>query len=163
MSDKFKIFIDSWELLIQSSSWGIYPHLFENKKQWYGLTLWRSLRIYFNQSYCCYVVTKFCLDLFWSHDWSPPGFSVYGISQTVIVEWVSLSFSRRSFWPRDQTHIDCSVDSLQLSHQGSRFFKVVVMKRRNISKKKKKLLIIILVSWWWLNPFYLHSPLLLFA
>ena len=29
-------------------------------------------------------------------DWSPPGSSVYGISQARIVEWVAISFSRGS-------------------------------------------------------------------
>ena len=32
-----------------------------------------------------------------------PGFSVYGISQTRILEWFAISFSRRSFQPRDWT------------------------------------------------------------
>ena len=36
---------------------------------------------------------------------SPPGSSVHGIFQTRILEWASISFSRGSFQPRDQTHI----------------------------------------------------------
>ena len=36
-----------------------------------------------------------------------PGFSVHGISQARILEWVTISFSRGSFCPRDQTHISC--------------------------------------------------------
>ena len=35
-------------------------------------------------------------------DYSPPGFSVHGISQTRILEWVAISFSRGSFWLRDR-------------------------------------------------------------
>ena len=38
-------------------------------------------------------------------DCSPPGFSIHGISQGRILEWVSISFSRESFWPRDQTRV----------------------------------------------------------
>ena len=38
-------------------------------------------------------------------DCSPPGSSVYGISQARILEWVAISFSRGSSQPRDQTHI----------------------------------------------------------
>ena len=38
---------------------------------------------------------------------SPPGSSVQGTSQARILEWVATSFSRRSSWPRDQTHIFC--------------------------------------------------------
>ena len=36
---------------------------------------------------------------------SPPGFSVHGISQAGILEWVASSFSRGSSWLRDRTHI----------------------------------------------------------
>ena len=38
---------------------------------------------------------------------SPPGFSVHGISQARILEWVAVSFSRGSSQPRDQTHVSC--------------------------------------------------------
>ena len=40
-------------------------------------------------------------------DCSPPGSSVHGISQARILEWVAISFSRESFWPRDQTWVSC--------------------------------------------------------
>ena len=40
-------------------------------------------------------------------DCSPPGSSVHGISQARILEWVAISFSRRSSQPRDQTHVSC--------------------------------------------------------
>ena len=40
-------------------------------------------------------------------DCSLPGFSIYGILQARILEWVTISFSRGSFCPRDQTHISC--------------------------------------------------------
>ena len=33
--------------------------------------------------------------------------SVLRISQARILEWVAISFSRGSSWPRDQTHISC--------------------------------------------------------
>ena len=36
-------------------------------------------------------------------DCSPPGFSVHGILQARILEWVAISFSRRSSQPRDRT------------------------------------------------------------
>ena len=36
-------------------------------------------------------------------DCSPPGSSVHGISQARILEWVAISFSRGSSWPRDGT------------------------------------------------------------
>ena len=40
-------------------------------------------------------------------DCSPPGFSVHGISQTRVLEWVAISFSRGPSQPRDQTCISC--------------------------------------------------------
>ena len=40
-------------------------------------------------------------------DWSPPGFSVRGISQARILKWVAISSSRGSSWPRDQTCVSC--------------------------------------------------------
>ena len=40
-------------------------------------------------------------------DCSPPGFSVHGIFQTRIREWVAISSSRRSSRPRDWTCVSC--------------------------------------------------------
>ena len=40
-------------------------------------------------------------------DCSPPGFSVHGLSQAKIEEWVAISFSREFSQPRDQVHIFC--------------------------------------------------------
>ena len=37
----------------------------------------------------------------------PPGSSVHGSFQARIQEWVAISSSRGSSWPRDQTHISC--------------------------------------------------------
>ena len=40
-------------------------------------------------------------------DCSLPGSSVHGILQARILEWIAISFSRGSSWPRDQTQISC--------------------------------------------------------
>ena len=40
-------------------------------------------------------------------DCSPSGSSVHGILQAKILEYIAISFSRRSFWPRDLTWISC--------------------------------------------------------
>ena len=40
-------------------------------------------------------------------DYSLPGSSVHGILQTIILEWVSIPFSRGSSWPRNQTWVSC--------------------------------------------------------
>ena len=52
-------------------------------------------------------------------DYSRSGSSVHGILQARILEWVAISLSRRSSWPRDGTHISsvqfsCSVVSHSL-------------------------------------------------
>ena len=57
--------------------------------------------------FCCCFVTKLFLTLWDPIDCSLPGSSVHGISQARILEWVAISFSRRSSWPRDQTCVSC--------------------------------------------------------
>ena len=53
-------------------------------------------------------------------DCSLPGTSVHGISQARILEWVAISFSRRSSWPGIKpTSPALQVYSLSLSHLGS--------------------------------------------
>ena len=39
--------------------------------------------------------------------WSPPDFSVHGILQARILEWVAIPFSRGSSQLRDQTRVSC--------------------------------------------------------
>ena len=50
-------------------------------------------------------VAQSCPTLCDPMDCSPPGSSVHGIFQAWILEWVAISFSRGSSWPRDQTLI----------------------------------------------------------
>ena len=57
-------------------------------------------------------------------DYSPPGSLAHGVSQARILEWVAVSCTRGSFWPRDQTHMSCLFcidrqNSLPLCHLGS--------------------------------------------
>ena len=40
-------------------------------------------------------------------DCSLPGFSVHGIFQARILEWVFISFPRESSWFRNRTHVSC--------------------------------------------------------
>ena len=47
------------------------------------------------------LVTQSGLTLCEPMDYSPPGISVHGISEARMLEWVAISFSRGSFWPRD--------------------------------------------------------------
>ena len=48
-------------------------------------------------------VTQSCPTLSDPMDCSPPGFSIHGIFQAWVLEWVAISFSRGSFQPRDLT------------------------------------------------------------
>ena len=46
-------------------------------------------------------VAQLCLTLCYPVEYSPPGFSVHGIFQARIQEWVAISLSRGSSQPRD--------------------------------------------------------------
>ena len=55
----------------------------------------------------------------YSVDCSPPGSSVHGILQARILEWVAISFSRGSSWPRDRTcisYITCIGRRIQVKY-----------------------------------------------
>ena len=43
----------------------------------------------------------------WGLDCSLPGFSVHGILQARILEWVVISFFKGSSQPRNQTQVSC--------------------------------------------------------
>ena len=60
-----------------------------------------------------WLVTQSCPTLSNPMACSPPGSSIHGILQARTLEWVAISFSRRSSQPRDQT---------QDSHIAGRFF-----------------------------------------
>ena len=58
----------------------------------------------FGQTYMGHVLRRVWLFLTpWTVACQAP--SVHEISQARILEWVAISFSRRSFWPRDWTHV----------------------------------------------------------
>ena len=60
-------------------------------------------------------------------DCSLPGFSIQGILQARILQWVTISFSRGSSWPRDRTRV---------SHIGGRRFNLWATYRGKESKKE---------------------------
>ena len=76
-----------------SVSFGAHVHTFPS-----DLTLRMELL-----GHCCCLVAKLCLCK--PVDYSLAGSSVHGISQARIQEWVAISFSRGSSWPRDQTNV----------------------------------------------------------
>ena len=53
------------------------------------------------------LITQSCPNLCDLMNCSPPGFSVHGILQAGILEWVATSFSRGSSQPRNQTPVSC--------------------------------------------------------
>ena len=57
---------------------------------------------------CCYCsVTRLCPTLCNPMDCNLSSSSVHGISQARILEWVAISFSKGSSWPRGRTCISC--------------------------------------------------------
>ena len=62
----------------------------------------------------CFILKNCCLvanlrpTLCGPMDCSPPGFSAHGISEAKMLEWAVISFSNRSSWPRDWTHVSCT-------------------------------------------------------
>ena len=62
-----------------------------------------------------------------SMDCSPRGFSVRGILQARILEWVAISFSRGSSWSRDWTQVSCIAD---------RFFTIWATREARLPKEE---------------------------
>ena len=66
-------------------------------------------------------VAQSCPPLCDSMDCSLPGSYVHGIFQARVLEWIAISFSRESSWPRDRTWVSYIVNRCFycLSHQGN--------------------------------------------
>ena len=65
--------------------------------------LWVYVSITYSHKWV--LVAQSCLTLCNPMDCRPPSCSVHGILQARILEWVTIPFSRRSSWPRDQTWV----------------------------------------------------------
>ena len=57
---------------------------------------------------CVHAQSFSCVTLCNPIDCSPLDSAVHGLLQAKIVEWVAISSSRGSSWPRDQTHVSCT-------------------------------------------------------
>ena len=77
----------------------LLQEIHENIKRWLGITSLTNFQIYISE------VTQSCPTLCDPVDDSLPGSSIHGIFQARILEWVAISFSRRSSWPRDWTQV----------------------------------------------------------
>ena len=85
--------------------------------QWFYISIHNTIITIDKSSYhllpykdiCC-LVTKQCPSLCDPMDCSLPGSSVHGILQARMLKWVTISSSRRSSQPRDQTHAHIIID-----------------------------------------------------
>ena len=87
----------------------IFPWLFEGQLYILSsrLQVLRKLLKSIYCAMCCARSLQLCPTLCHPMDYSLPGSSVHRILQARILEGVAMSFSRRSFPPRDQTGISC--------------------------------------------------------
>ena len=79
-------------------------------------------------------LTQSCPTLCDPMAYSPPGFSVHGIFQARILEWVAISYSRGSSWPRDRTWVSCLVGRLFSTEPPGKLPKINI-KRKNSKAK----------------------------
>ena len=63
-------------------------------------------------------------------DYSLPGSSVHGVFQARVLEWVAISCSRGSSWPRDRTQVSSIADR--------RFTVRTTREAQNVVELKKK-------------------------
>ena len=75
-------------------------------------------------------------------DYSPPGFSVHGILQTRILEWVAILSSRESSQPRDWTYVSWigrQILYLQTTREAQRtLISATMLTKMNAAFKKKQ-------------------------
>ena len=101
-------------------------------KQWLTLFFWPPKSLQMVTERKVKVKVKLCLTLCDPIGCSLPGSSVHGILQARVLEWVAISFSRGSSWPRDRT---------QVSHVVGRCFTIWAT-RENCSHEIKRHLLL---------------------
>ena len=92
-----------------------HPCLVPNKGRFLNSFSLLRMMLAVGLSYVAFIMLRFvhakslrlCLTLCDPMDHSLPGSSVHGILQARILDWVAISFSRGSSWPRDRTCISC--------------------------------------------------------
>ena len=84
-------------------------------------------------------------------DRSLPGSSVHGIFQAIVLEWIAISFSRRSSRPRDRTRVSRIVDrcfTVWATREVLGTLGEPKWENYVVGKQESVLKVIILVSWW---------------
>ena len=87
---------------IQSGRCFYFIHFINNLKLWQVKSTASERKVEKEK-----LVTQLCLTLCDPMDCSPPGSSIHGILQARVLEWVAISLSMGSSWPRDQTRVSC--------------------------------------------------------
>ena len=113
----------------------LFPFDLSFRKQRLELEFYKSIKLLFDPTPAAEIYYDFSYDYnmrhvyyrqYWKHrvsevaqscptlcdpiDCSLPGSSVHGIFQAIVLEWIAISFSRGSSWPRDWTWVSCIVD-----------------------------------------------------
>ena len=96
----------AWQLWVRPAAFSLpfVEELHDLHKQLLGATL-GSLRAH--RALCCAVLGPLVMSDSSVTPWTLACAPVHGISQARWLEWVVISFSRRSFQPRDQMWISC--------------------------------------------------------
>ena len=91
------------------------------------------------------LVAQLCPTLWDPMDFSPPGSSVYGISQARIPEWVTMPSSRGSSQPRDGTQV-CHIAGGFFTTEPSGKPKALYFSEINQSQKDKYCVMLLIKS-----------------
>ena len=96
-------FLKRWEYqIIWLASWEIYMQV---RKQQLEMDIKKKKKKNWTCNNKWSEVTQSCPILWDPINCSPPGSSIHGIFQARILQWVAISFSSRSSWPRDRTQV----------------------------------------------------------
>ena len=101
-----------------------------------------------NYNHHAWIVAQLCLTLCDPMDCSLPGSLVHRISQARMLEWVVISSSRGSSWPRDWTCVSCiscigkqilyywATWEAQNYHRTQQFYSLSEKKKKNLTNSK---------------------------
>ena len=112
---------------------------------------------------CVCLVSQSRLPLYDPMDCDQPGSSLNGVLQSGILEWVVISSSIGSFWPRDRTHVSCGycigrqiLDHCHLGSPLSRDISRLTNRRRDYFDKFEQNVILISIGKLSENKFKVH-------